>query len=172
MVTVHPGYTISKFRIGLGLDYYSGDDANNEEFGASERTFNRFYGAVYKYNGNMNYYTYIKGSTKNGGLADLYPSLTFKTNKKHIVSAYYHFFSLVNAVKLGNDIVEDKDLGSELDVVYTFKQSKELNLKVGFSYYFATESLEKIKGYPDGNINSPYWGWVMLTFKPTLFTSK
>lgn len=172
MATLNPGYTISKFRIGFGVDYFSGDDANANDYGTSERTFNRFYGAVYKYNGNMNYYTYIKGSTKNGGLMDLYPNLTFKANKKHIVSAYYHFFSLANAVKLGTDIVDEKDLGSELDMIYTFKQSKELNIKVGFSYYFTTESLEKMKGYGSGNIQSPYWGWVMLTFKPTLFTSK
>jgi len=172
MATINPGYTISKFRIGFGVDYFSGDDANNNDYGTSEKTFNRFYGAVYKYNGNMNYYTYIKGSTKNGGLMDLYPNLTFKANKKHIVSAYYHFFSLANSVKLGTDIVDDKDLGSEVDMIYTFKQSKELNIKVGFSYYFTTESLEKIKGYGSGNMQTPYWGWVMLTFKPTLFTSK
>ncbi|MDB4304047.1 alginate export family protein, partial [Desulfosarcina sp.] len=172
MFTLNPGYTISKFRIGVGIDYFSGDDANNSDYGTSERTFNRFYGAVYKYNGNMNYYTYIKGSTKNGGLMDLYPNLTFKATKKHIVSAYYHLFSLANSVKLGTEIVDDKNLGSEVDLIYTFKQSKELNIKAGISYYFTTESLEKIKGYGSGNIQSPYWGWVMLTFKPTLFTSK
>jgi len=172
MFTVNPGYTISKLRIGLGVDYFSGDDANDNDYGNSERTFNRFYGAVYKYNGNMNYYTYIKASTRNGGLMDLYPNLTFNASKKHVVTAYYHFFSLANAVTVGSDIIDDKNLGSELDLVYTFKQSKELNLKAGFSYYFATETLEIIKGYPNGNINNPYWGWVMLTFKPTLFTSK
>ncbi len=82
MVALDPGYTISKFRIGFGVDYYSGDDANNSEYGQTERTFNRFYGAVYKYNGNMNYYTYIKGKYKKWRIAGFVSKPYFKGIRK------------------------------------------------------------------------------------------
>ncbi len=130
------------------------------------------YGAVFKYYGWMNYFTYMKASTKNGGLTDIYPNIKFMINKKHAIDACYHFFSLANSVALGSDIIDDKNLGSELDLRYTYKIMPELNLQAGFSCYFVTESLEKIKGVGVGDSSSPYWAWVMLTFKPTLFTSK
>jgi len=172
MLTLNPGYKVGKFRLGAGLDYISGDDANSSDYGEKEKTFNKMYGAVFKYYGWMNYYTYMKASTKNGGLMDIYPNVKFAINKKNIIDAYYHLFSLANSVKLGTDIIDDKNMGSELDLRYTCKIMPELNLQAGFSYYFVTETLEKIKGVGVGNSSSPYWAWVMLTFKPTLFTSK
>jgi hypothetical protein len=172
MLTLDPGYKIGKFRLGAGLDYISGDDANSSNYGEKERTFNKMYGAVFKYFGWMNYYTYMKSSTKNGGLMDIYPNVKFSVNKKHSIDAFYHFFSLANSVKLATEIVDDKNLGSELDLRYTYKIMPEINMQAGFSYYFVTESLEKIKGVGVGNSSPPYWAWVMITFKPTLFVSK
>ncbi len=172
MLTLSPGYKVGKFRLGAGLDYISGDDANSNDFGKKEKTFNKMYGAVFKYYGWMNYFTYMKASTKNGGLTDIYPNIKFMINNKHAIDAFYHFFSLANNVALGSDIIDDKNLGSELDLRYTYKIMPELNLQAGFSCYFVTESLEKIKGVGVGDSSSPYWAWVMLTFKPTLFTSK
>ena len=172
MLTLNPGYKVGKFRLGAGLDYISGDDANSSDYGEKEKTFNKMYGAVFKYYGWMNYYTYMKASTKNGGLMDIYPNLKFSISKKHTIDAYYHFFSLANSVKLGTKIIDELNLGSELDLRYTYKIMPEVNLQAGFSYYNVTETLEKIKGIGVGNSSSPYWAWVMITFKPTLFTSK
>jgi hypothetical protein len=172
MFTANPGYKTGNLRLGVGLDYVSGDDANSEDYLQKEKTFNKMYGAVFAYNGWMNYFGYIKSSAKNGGLLDIYPNVEFGFKKKHKVRAYYHFFSLANAVKLGGEIIEDKNLGQELDLMYIYKYSKELNLQAGFSYYFTSETLDKVKGVSADNTQSPYWAWVMITFKPTLFTSK
>ena len=49
---------------------------------------------------------------------------------------------------------------------------KEVTLQAGFSYYLVSDTMEKIKGIGVGNADTPYWAWVMITFKPTLFTSK
>jgi len=172
MLTLNPGYKTGKFRFGVGLDYISGDDANSSYYGEKEKTFNKMYGAVFKYYGWMNYYTYMKASTKNGGLMDIYPNLKYSINKKHVIDAYYHLFSLANSVKLGTDIINDKNLGSEFDLRYTYKIMPDINLQAGFSYYFVTETLEQIKGVGVDNSSAPYWTWVMITFKPTLFVSK
>lgn len=172
MATLHPGVTFSKIRIGLGGDYISGDNAENDNYGEKERTFNKMYGAVFKFYGFMNYYTYMKASTRNGGLADIYPNIKVPINNKHIITALFHKFYLANPVFVGEGLSGDQDLGSEIDLMYTFKAMKELVVQAGFSYYFTTNTLEQVKGVSSVETNSPYWGWVMLTFSPQLFSSK
>ena len=64
----------------------------------------------------------------------------------------------------------DKQLGTEIDLVYTHKLNKDVTIGAGYSQMFASEGLEVIKNNFDGNSNN--WAWLMLTIKPTLFTSK
>jgi hypothetical protein len=172
MLTIDPSYRIGKVKVGVGVDYISGDDATSSDYSKKVKTFNQMYGAVFAYYGWMNYYSFMQGSTKNGGLMDIYPNAELAWNTKHKVRAYFHLFSLAQQVKLAGNLIEDKNLGQELDLMYIYNYSPELTLQAGFSYYFTTDTLEKVKGLSGANINSPYWAWVMLTFKPTLFTSK
>jgi len=172
MATVHPGVKIGKIRIGLGGDYISGDNAKNDDYGEKEKTFNKMYGAVFKYYGFMNYYTYMKRSTRNGGLGDIYPNIKIPIKEKHIILAQYHKFYLANPVFVEETISENQDLGSEIDLMYTYKAMKDLVLQAGFSYYFTSNTLKQVKGVGATEIKAPYWGWVMLSFTPQLFTSK
>ena len=171
MASIHPAVKAGIVKIGIGADYISGDNADNDDYGEKEKTFNLMYGAVFKNYGSMNYYSYMKASTANGGLIDLYPNITFKFNKKHDLLLMFHKFYLANSVMLGQTVVDDKDLGAELDMMYTYKPMPELKVQAGFSYYFTTSTLEKVKGVDGVDLNSPYWGWVMLTFTPKLFSS-
>lgn len=171
MATLHPGVKFGKVRIGLGGDYVSGDNAKNGDYGEKERTFNIMYGAVFKYYGFMNYYSYMKGSTANGGLIDFYPNIKVPINKKHSLTAFYHKFYLANPVMLGASILDDTDLGSEVDLMYTYKIMDMLTLQAGASYYFTTSSLEKVKKVDASGIRSPFWVWTMITFTPDLFKS-
>lgn len=171
MATIEPGVKAGIFRIGIGADYISGDNAENDDYAKKERTFNKMYGAVFKYYGFMNYYSYMKASTANGGLADIYPNVRINFNKKHNLLVMFHKFYLANAVMLGEKLVDDKDLGGELDMMYTFKPMPELKVQAGFSYYFTTTTLEQVKRVDGTDIQAPYWGWVMLTFTPRLFSS-
>lgn len=171
MASVHPGVKAGKVRIGLGTDYFSGDNAENEDYGEKERSFNKMYGAVFKYNGSMNYYSYMKASTRNGGLIDIYPNVSVPFAEKHFINAMFHKFYLANPVFLGEDISDDQDLGAELDLMYNWTPMKELLFQAGFSYYFTTETLEKMRGVYTTGVQPPYWAWVMLTFTPQLFSA-
>ena len=130
------------------------------------------YGAVYKFYGYMNYYTYMKASTANGGLIDIYPNIKIPIKEKHSITALYHKFYLANPVFIGDNVSDNEDLGSEIDFMYTYKPMKELVVHAGVSYYFTTTTLKQIKNVNATDINSPYWAWVMLTFTPQLFTSE
>jgi hypothetical protein len=172
MLALHPGVKFGDFRLGIGGEYLSGDDARNDNYSEKERTFNTLYGAVYKFNGYMNYYSYKKSSTANGGLIDIYPNLAYRINEKHSLSAYYHFFSLAGPVLISNEVIDDKDLGSELDLVYVYRVMPELTVQAGFSRYFTSSTLEKVKKVSGSPIHTPYWAYVMLTFTPELFNTK
>jgi len=172
LLTLNPTYTAGSLKFGVGMDYISGDDATNSDYEEKVKTFNKMYGAVFAYYGWMNYFSYMPESTKNGGLIDIYPNAELKFAEKHSLRGYIHLFSLANKIMLGNEVLDDRNLGQEFDLMYTYKHSKELSLQAGFSYYFTTETLERVKGVEVGNTGSPYWAWVMLTFKPMLFTTK
>lgn len=171
MATLHPGVTFSKIRIGLGGDYISGDNVENDDFGEKEKTFNKMYGAVFKYYGFMNYFTYMKKTTANAGLVNIYPNIKVPIKGKHIIFAQYVYFMAANPVYAGDENT-DKNLGGEIDLMYTYKIMKELTLQAGFSYFMMTETLEKMRGVYGTEYQSPYWAWVMVTFTPELFSTK
>jgi hypothetical protein len=172
MLTLHPGIKFGKVRIGIGGDYLSGDNAENDDYGEKERTFNQMYGIGFKYYGFMNYYTYMKASTANGGLIDIYPNVNIPITKKHILMLAYHAFYLANPVMVKTELIDNTDMGSEFDLMYTYKILPELTLQAGASYYITTETFEKVKGVNGSDILAPYWVWTMITFTPELFKSK
>lgn len=167
-----------KLILNAGFQQYSGADGSNTDslYNTQVHTFDMMYGARYKYNGNMNMFTLMDGHTKNGGLNDIHFGAKYKFNKKSWLSADYHMFSNAQDVFMKLDANNertyfDKDLGQEIDLIYNYSISKMVNVKAGFSYYMSTPTLETYKKI-NGSVGTPYWGWVMLTVKPALFTSK
>jgi hypothetical protein len=166
---LHPRLLFGPLKIGVGADYLSGDDANNSNYQEKERTFNKFYGGGFGFHGWMNYYVYIKGSTKNGGLVDLFPNITLVIAQRHKIDVKTHFFSLAHSVKIDDQIIKDKNLGAELDTRYTFSLNKEFHLNVGLSYYFSTDTFKHLFAGNEVAIKQPYWIWTMLSYAPEIF---
>jgi hypothetical protein len=164
-----PKAILGPVKLGVGAGYLSGDNANNADYNENERTFNKFYGAGFKYHGWMNYYVYIKGNTKNGGLIDVYPTMSWAISPKHKFDFRTHFFSLANSVLINDKIVSDKNLGTEIDTRYTFSLKDDFSLNVGVSYYFTTDTFIKVKAGEMASIDQPYWIWTMLTYTPSIF---
>jgi hypothetical protein len=166
-----PKAVLGPVNLGIGADYLSGDNANNSDYNEKEKTFNKFYGAGFMYHGWMNYYVYIKGSTKNGGLIDVYPNISWAIAEQHKLDIQAHFFSLAQSVLIGDNIINDKNLGTEIDTRYTFILKEDFKLNVGLSYYFTTDTFIKVKAGEMANINQPYWIWTMLTYTPNIFSN-
>lgn len=164
MATLKAQLNFKPFTFSLNGDYLSGDETTKDSYNA----FNILYGARWPVYGWMNYYV-LPGDTKNGGLVDLYPGIKYVVQKKHYFLAQFHFFSLSTITFETPEL--DKNLGNELDFSYVFKYDKDLSLGLYFSYYFATETSEYIKGIEYNKSSSPYWLNLMITFKPSLFSS-
>jgi hypothetical protein len=86
----------------------------------------------------MNQFVNLKPTTRQGGLVDVYPSLQWHISQNQDLEVVWHLFRLQNKVR---DIpychhgLLDKALGSEWDLMYTHKFSREILLKAGFSWY-------------------------------------
>lgn len=151
--------------LSIGVDYLSGDKPGTT--GKSE-AFDPLYGTHHKFYGFMDYF-YVGNAHANKGLIDIFAKAKFKTGAKSVVLAQAHEF-LAQSEIISESEEQSSTLGTELDLVYVLKIAPEVTLNVGYSQLFYTESLEIIKSVTDPKNAS--WGWAMITFKPTLFTTK
>ncbi len=166
------GYYINKIYLGAGIDYMSGQDPNKsrtEEFQA----FDILYGTRFGYYGNLNYVV-TPASTLYGGLVDPFLKLNVNINQKNSIKTTFHIFQ--TAQKIPNPNIQgsfyDKSLGSELDMIYTYKFAKDISIRAGYHLAFPTETMEILKGVEPGNSQTPQWFWLAFNFKPTLFSNK
>ncbi len=141
----------------------SGND--NDTIGEKNKAFTPFYGTNHKFNGFMDYF-YVGNHGNSVGLVDVYVKAKAKLGEKSSLTAFVHNFSA--QAEIANGV--DKQLGTEIDLVYSHKLSKDVSIGAGYSQMIASEGLEAVKGNYDGNGNN--WAWLMLTIKPTLFSSK
>ena len=160
------GYKINDdFSIGVGAEYLSGKDSNATS--TEIKSFAPLFGTNHKFNGFMDYF-YVGNHANSVGLTDINMTLGYSKNKfsakltPHLFSAAADVFD--GATKM------DASLGTEIDFTIGYKIAKDINLNAGFSKLFATDTMEILKGGDKDENNS--WAWVMMTFKPTLFSHK
>jgi len=164
LVGLDLGYKASpKIGLGLGFEIQSGND--NASIGDKNKAFTPFYGTNHKFNGFMDYF-YVGNHANSVGLVDVFAKISSKLGEKSNLTAIVHNFSAQAEIADG----VDKQLGTEVDLVYAHKLNKDVSIEAGYSQMFASEGLETLKNNFDGNVNN--WAWLMLTIKPTLFTSK
>ncbi|CAM1347339.1 alginate export family protein [Tenacibaculum crassostreae] len=164
LLGLEANYKVSKTtKLGLGIELQSGNDYNTPA--DENKAFTPFYGTNHKFNGLMDYF-YVGNHINSVGLLDIYGKANFKLNAKSSLTAFVHSFSAAADI----NATISKQLGTELDLVYGYSFTKEISFKAGYSHMFASEGMEVLKANTDDNTNN--WGWVMITIKPTLFTTK
>lgn len=147
----------------LGTEWLSGTDDN--ERSSINNSFSPLYGTNHKFNGFMDYF-FVGNHFNKVGLKDFYLKSNFKFNPKASLAVQIHGFA--SNAKLGFDTVNNKErsqyLGTEADLVLTYKVAKVFNMQVGHSQMFAADGLKYLQ-----NIANPAsmqsWTWVGLNFK-------
>lgn len=161
-LNVHYAIT-PEFNIGLGGEYLSGTDMNSTD--NKIESFNPWYGTNHKFNGWMDYF-YVGNHINNVGLLDLNATIAYQKNKFSAKLVPHIFSSAATIVdSLGGEM--SNGLGTEIDFVFGYKFSKDINFQLGYSQMFATESMEVLKGGDKDATNN--WAWAMITVKPSLF---
>jgi len=162
-------YKINKpSKIGLGIDYLSGDNTNKPTQEATN-IFNPLYGTHHKFYGIMDYF-YTGNPHGNVGLLDTYVRYSSVINPKLSISAVGHFFNS-GAKIYQNNQKKSNYLGSELDISFNYNIMKNISLTGGYSNFFNTESLRYLKKTPNARGNQD-WVWISLNINPQIFKAK
>lgn len=155
---VFPNWTLH-----FGGELQSGND-NGTPSDGKNKAFTPLYGTNHKFNGHMDYF-YVGNHGNSVGLMDLYIGSKINTsNKTDFTIRVHNFNAAADMVNNGS-----KRLGTEADLAFNYSFSQAVNIKAGYSHMFAAKGMEHLKNNFDDNINN--WGWVMVTVKPTLFSS-
>jgi hypothetical protein len=164
LLAIEANYKLSQqWNIGLGLEVLSGND-NGAPSNGENKAFTPFYGTNHKFNGHMDYF-YVRNHINNVGLIDIYAKAGVHLGQKSNIYMFLHNFSAAADLAGG----DSKQLGTEIDLVYAYAIDENIKIMAGYSHLFASTGMEILKNNFDNNTNN--WGWIMVTFKPTLFTS-
>jgi len=152
----------------LGADYISGD--NNGTSDGKVSNFKKLYGSNHTFNGYMDYWN----TPLTQGLLDFYTSITGKAGKNLSLEGGFHLFNAEFSGKNKKNIEFDRDLGSELDILATYKLNSWTTVQGGYCRYFANDNTLIAKNMVTTagaipGINTPQFAYVMFTIKPTFF---
>jgi len=151
---------MEKLGLKLGYEYLSGTAFDEPD---KNHSFTPFYGTNHKFNGFMDYF-YVGNHGNNVGLQDLYLNAGYGLGSLNLNAGIHLFQSAaLQAADAG------KYLGTEVDLVCSWKLDEAVGLSAGYSQMFAGESMELLKG---GSANAYQgWAWLMITVKPTFFST-
>ena len=154
LASIDGSIKVGKTTLGLGFETISGKDLSSSDNAA----FFPIFGTNHKFNGFMDYF-YVGNHAYSQGLNDIHISATFPIGKAKLMAKVLHFSS---AEKLASGKTE---LGTEIDLVLTYKVKPAVTLKAGYSQMFASDGMKELKNVstPQNNQN---WAWTMLVIKP------
>jgi hypothetical protein len=174
--SIKTSYKLHKMiELGAGYDYYSGTDfSDTTKANTKSTTFDKLFGTNHTFLGFMDYFSgNASDVTKGAGINDFYVKANFILSEKHNIEAIYHLFNLDKQYFLVSkkaSIKYDKALGSEIDLIYTYKQSKALNFSLGYSFLLPSETMENLQGYNKNESKFAHFAYMLVTFKPTFLT--
>jgi len=171
-------YKIAKIlELSLAYDHYSGTDYKDTSLAKTRsNTFDKLYGSGHAYLGYMDYFSgNASDFTKGAGINDFYVRANIEFKEKHTIEASYHFYNLdkgyiPNANK--ESMLINKYLGSEIDLIYTYKFNKQANLSLGYCTMLPSESMEYISNIKANEHKYSQFAYLMISFKPNFYTSK
>ncbi|MEI6866086.1 hypothetical protein [Flavicella sp.] len=144
---------LGKFKVGIGFETISGDDDSTTE----KESFFPVFGTNHKFNGFMDYF-YVGNHANNLGLNDIHISTTFPIGKSKLMVKVLNFST---SEKLASG---DTQLGTEVDLVWSYKIKPAVLFQAGYSQMFAADGMDELKVVSPQDTQN--WAWAMITIKP------
>jgi hypothetical protein len=156
--------------VRLGAELLSGQNVY-DTLDKTYRSFVPLYGVAHRFNGYMDQFTSFPNDLNSRGLFNPYLFLSITLNKKLSVRTDVHAFFTMTEVRDTDGAALNALMAIENDWLLNYKMNDATNLEWGVCWLVPERSMVMVKGDGvDGKLN--YWTYVMLTFRPTLFTSK
>lgn len=159
---IEPTFHINNWHAGIGYEVLSGNDYNKDS--SKDNSFIPLYGTNHSFNGYMDYF-YVGNYTGSVGLKDLYARFKYDVNSNGRFLLKTHMFN--TQADLKNEI--DSYLGAEVDLKFDYDIKEYMNLSLGYSHMFPSNTLKEIKNTTTDNVNN--WFYVQLYLTPNLFNS-
>lgn len=163
LIDAEASYSIGKIIPAIGLSYLSGNSKTGDNQ-TLDQLFDVLYGTRHSFFGNIDYFSNIPASTKQGGLTDLYYSLKINATENISINNTGHYFMLS---QLNETTPLDKNLGYENDLVVKYNFNKWGTFELGYMFFLPTESLKTMHGVSDKNCCQ--FLYVQLLISPKLF---
>lgn len=148
------GVAIGKGTVALQLDYLSG---NEDPAATQTKAFNTLYATNHKFYGYMDYFLSIPQQLDKAGLVDAILRGSLNTSANTSVRLDLHRF---RAAQERNGL---RDLGTELDLVGTWRFAKPANLELGVAAYVPEELMTLLFPAFAGGEKTAWWGYAQLT---------
>jgi hypothetical protein len=158
-------YTATPYwSVGPGIDFTSGNNPGNTD--GVNRQFDPLYGTPHKFWGNMDYF-YVADGFGSSGLIDYYLRSRYKIKDYLSLSLDGHRFVAANTVLSGDGVKQDRNFGTELDLVANYTLTKLVNLEAGYSAFFATPTLASgtVKNVANAD-RQANWAYLMINIRP------
>ncbi|MEP1032121.1 alginate export family protein [Ekhidna sp.] len=161
-----------KLSITGGFDILSGTSAENLQNPTfnETNTFIPLYARRHRYYGVQDMF-YAAGFVVPGGLADYYLKFDYKVSSKWSTAAHIHSFATRESIfdTETSTITDDKHLGYEIDTFINYNPYNNLALNLGYTHFFATESMRILKQRGDEG-ELAHFAYLQLSYTPTFFS--
>jgi hypothetical protein len=121
----------------------------------------------------MDYY-YAGSPFGTGGLTDYYIKWRNQLSDRSWLTADFHQFSSAAGIIVPADPSNtSKSFGQELDLIYSYNLTKEINFEAGYGHFWSTALLTSpnVKNVPNANPNSN-WAYVQINIRPDFLLKK
>jgi hypothetical protein len=164
-VSYHP---TQKINLAIGFDILSGTSAESlSDLNANSNTFVPLLARRHRYFGRQDMF-YFGGFDVPVGLKDIYLKISHQINEKWLIHLDTHGFSTFSALSDGNGGTLNKNLGLELDLLYTYTYNDFFSIDGGYSQFFATNTMVALKGRGNKNQLTNFF-YITFDFRPMLF---
>jgi hypothetical protein len=160
-------YSFGKWRFNFTTEVLSGRDSTSEDYTA----FDNLYASRHRFFGYMDYFVSFPFDPDEGGLQHTQLSAAYRPAPQHTIELTGHSFYLEERVRdAATGVLTGKELGQELDLLYTFDMRSDISVTFGHSLYWSTDDLALIKGGDPSIVN--HFTYLMLDVRPVFFRSK
>jgi hypothetical protein len=172
---------VKPFTFLVGYDYFTGNNYSKTEQQKTKSTaFSTLYSSSHSFYGYMDLFNAQLATGLGPGLTDLYAKATLKTSEKTTFEATFRYFSIPHGYLPATKAVPsstgylsvDKTLGSEIDLMATYKPVKNFEINGAYCFFLPTETMEIWNGLKPGTSQWVQYAYIMLTWKPNFFTSE
>jgi hypothetical protein len=169
-------YQIAKpFKLTVGYEHLSGTDnspARKAEVAKKVTSFNVLYGTNHQFYGYMDLFnSMITTSYNHPGLNQINARGALNFSKLTSLEVTWRHFKLDKNYLADGKTKIKKMLGSELDLMFSYKPVPGFELNAAYCYFFPTASMEAFDNLKSSVKGSQYI-YLMITYKPNFFTSE